>query len=175
MAAAHTRSSNSSSLLQLLRSFPFRFPHTTLCHSHNTPFSFRNLTRSFSSPHMLLSLLPITDTDSRRGTSALDRASPSSSRPTPLLGVPSLSRPIGKADTPPARQRDRGGRSHRSPWRTLSAFRQAAFSRTRRCFRLRRHFGGKSLRGSAAPPSLPEEIVFTRCRWLWCVVKEVAL
>ena len=28
--------------------------------------------------------------------------------PTPLLGVPSLLRPIGPADTPPARQRDRG-------------------------------------------------------------------
>ena len=55
-----------------------------------------------------------------------------------------------------------GGRSHRSPWRTLSAFKQTAFSRPRRCFHARRHLGGKSLRGSVAPPSLPEEIVFTR-------------
>ena len=40
------------------------------------------------------------------------------SRPTPLLGVPPLSLPIGRADTPSARQRDRWAFPPLS-WRTL--------------------------------------------------------
>jgi len=94
----------------------------------------------------------------------------------PLLGVPLPSRPIGTADSPPVRPRHSGGRSHRSNSRTRSSFRQAASSRPRRCFHVPA-LGGKSLRGFAAPPFLPEEIVLTRS--VGCVVdgvvKEVAL
>jgi len=45
--------------------------------------------------------------------------------------------------------------------RSSEAFSQAASSRPRRCFHVPA-LGGKSLRGSAAPPSISEEIAFTR-------------
>ena len=65
--------------------------------------SLSNNTHNNSCSHRLLSLF-------RVHTRAFDeRGTASFSRPPPLLGVPPPSLPIGRADTPPARQRDRSG------------------------------------------------------------------
>ena len=78
---------------------------TTLSKSPTFPLLYAS--SSVSSPLELN--LPASSFLPRPHTRLLSREAPppwpaSFSRPTPLLGVPSLSRPIGKADTPPARQ-----------------------------------------------------------------------
>jgi len=120
LAAAHTPSSISSS--EPSSNNPSKGPSSNRFSYTHSPLFPQHSSRSAAS----LSASPSTDTDSRRGTSALDplplhtlrslsdnpvrflRGPASFSRPTPLLGVPPPSPPIGPADTPPARQRHRG-------------------------------------------------------------------
>jgi len=103
LAAAHTPSSISSS--EPSSNNPSKGPSSNRFSYTHSPLFPQHSSRSAAS----LSASPSTDTDSRRGTSALDplplhtlrslsdnpvrflRGPASFSRPTPLLGVPSLS------------------------------------------------------------------------------------
>ena len=168
LAAAHTRSSVSSPQRSPASLAASRPPTQTRTLTAARPLSTLSLftlssRSSFSLEHVHLTLtFSLPSAFRQRVSSALRPTllSHSYATPSPLTSF-APSRPMGTADSPPARQRHSGRRSHRPNSRTRSSFRQAASSRPRRCFYVPA-LGGKSLRGSAAPPFLSEKIVFTR-------------